>query len=164
MTASAPSTDLFPRSAPLCGVSKDGVGIWFETAQARLFTIRERLVGGGRQLTFFGIGCGAADVRLRDQTLQFRNARSAISAGFEPQTDFSSRTCTRGDGLADRGAADTETGADNRPSAGQSVHGFARQQHPALIVTQRIRSEQVFHHLPIARVTRGTDEQAGFDA
>src|SRR5438874_7827607 len=157
MTTFAPSTDLFLRSAPL-RVSKDGFGyraLWFETAQARLFTMRERLVGSGRQLTFFGIGYGSADVRLRDQTLQFRNARAAISAGFQLHANFGGRICTSRDGVGDRGATDTETGADDRPSAGQSVHGFARQQHPALIVTQRIRSEQVFHHIPIDGVARG---------
>ena len=43
-----------------------------------------------------------------------------------------------------------------RPSA-----RFARQQHAALVVAERIRGEQVLDDVPVAGIPRGPDEQAG---
>ena len=52
----------------------------FARAQAILGLIRDR------QSTLFILAAGHA--RLRDQLLQFRNARTAIGAGFQPHADF----------------------------------------------------------------------------
>ncbi len=66
--------------------------------------------------------------------------------------------------IADGVAADAEAGADDRAGVGEAVGRFARQQHAALVVAERIGGEQVLHHIPVAGVPRGPDEQAGLDA
>src|SRR5882757_6695111 len=101
---------------------------------------------------------------LRDQTLQFRNAGAAIGAGLQLHADLGGRSGARRDGVANRGAADPKAGADDRAGAGQPIDRFARQQHPALIVAEPIRGEQVPDHVPVAGIVCGTDEQTCFDA
>src|SRR6202007_822598 len=46
--------------------------------------------------------------RLRDQTLQLGDAGAAIGAGFQLGADLGGGLRARGDGVADRAAADTE--------------------------------------------------------
>ena len=50
------------------------------------------------------------------------------------------------------------------PGAGQPVDRFTRQQHPALIVAELVRSEQVLDRVPVAGIARRPHERAGLDA
>ncbi len=52
------------------------------------------LAGRDRQSALFRLGSGAIRIRLRDQPLQFRNARAAIGAGLELRADRGGRVCT----------------------------------------------------------------------
>ena len=55
---------------------------------------------------------------------------------FKLRADLGGGARARRDGIADRVAADAEAGADHRAGAGEAVGGFARQQHPPLIVAR----------------------------
>src|SRR5882724_4545576 len=103
------------------------------------FATETRLVRSHRQLLLLTRWRDRAG--LRDQAFQFRNAGAAIGAGLQLHADLGSRSGARRDGVANRGAADPKAGADDRAGAGQSIDRFARQQHPALIVAEPIRSE-----------------------
>src|ERR1700722_18343209 len=120
-----------------------------------------RPVGSSQRRRFKLIGRGQLSLlaprgpRLRDQPLQFGNARAAIGPRVDPQPEFGGGARTRRDGVADRGAADAKTGANDGTGARKPIHRFARQQCPSLIVAERARSEQLFDHVPIARIARG---------
>ena len=83
---------------------------------------------------------------------------------FSFGADVRRRTGAARDGIADGVAADAEAGADDRAGIGKAIRRFARQQHAALVGAERIGGEQALHHIPVAGVPRGPDEQAGFDA
>ena len=50
------------------------------------------------------------------------------------------------------------------PVARDALGRAARQQHAALIVADASSREQALHHVPVAGIMRGADEQAGLDA
>jgi len=70
----------------------------------------------GRQLLRRGIHTG-----LRDQPLQFGNARAAIGAGFQLSPDLGGGARTGYNGVADRAAPYPEAGADDRTGAGEAI-------------------------------------------
>ena len=113
----------------------------------------------GRQLLRYG-----THISLRDQTLQFRKTRPAIGAGLQPRTDLGGGICAGRDRVADRGAPDAKTGANDGASTRQAVRRFARQQHPPFVISELICCKQILDHFPVAGIVGGANEQTGFDA
>jgi hypothetical protein len=109
-----------------------------------------------RQLPLLG-----TRIRLCDQPLQFGNAGAAIGARLEFCADVGGGTRAGCDGFADRVAADAEAGADDGTGIGKSVGRLARQQHAALVIAERVRSEQILDDIPVAGVLRRPNEKAG---
>ena len=74
------------------------------------------------------------------------------------------RTRAGRDGIADGVAADTEAGADDRAGSARPSADLPDSSMRRWSLPSASGGEQALHHVPVAGVARGPDEQAGLDA
>ena len=108
-------------------------------------------------------GVRNATMFMSNDPLQFGPARAAIGAGLQGGADRVHVTGTGFDGVADRGHADAEAGADERTAVSDTVRRASGQEKAARMAIDRFSGEERFHRVPMRRGFLRPDEQTGVE-
>ena len=108
-------------------------------------------------------GVRDATMFMSDDPLQFGPARTAIGSGLQDCADCIHVSGAGFDGLADRGHADAEAGADKRTAVSDTVRRTSGQEKAARMAIDRFSGEERFHRVPMRRGFLRPDEQTGLE-